>query len=150
SRPMLAIHSETSRAYWRVVMQRPVPRRLVKSYERFARDHSSHKCPCRKLTRCAGLSLPRATRPLRATKRIPWRIPLAPSLSVQLLSGRYGAEQSVPLAIYPVSEVKRVGIAIIAADSEIQGPQPARAAGCRDRDCPMELSIRKGEAIDLA
>ena len=63
---------------------------------------------------------------------------------------RYGAEQSVPLAIYPVSEVKRVGIAIVAADSEIQGPEPARASGRRDRDCPMELSIRKGEAIDLA
>src|SRR5262249_14777992 len=52
--------------------------------------------------------------------------------------------------IYPVGEVKRVGIAIVAADSEIQGPQPARAAGCRDRDRPTEISIRKGEGIDLA
>lgn len=40
------------------------------------------------------------------------RTALAHSLWVQLLSGRYGAEQSVRLAIYPVSEVKRVGIAI--------------------------------------
>src|SRR5215470_7541490 len=95
-------------------------------------------------------TLPRDAPPLRATKRITWRIPLAHSLSVRLLSGRYGAEQSVRLAIYPVSEVKRVGIAIVAADSEIQGPQPARPARCHDRDCPMEVSVREGEGIDLA
>lgn len=49
-------------------------------------------------------------------------------LSVRFLSICYGAEQSVRLTIYPVSEVKRVGIAIVTAHSEIKRPEPTRPA----------------------
>src|SRR5262249_13477320 len=45
-----------------------------------------------------------------------------------VLSVGYSAEQPVRLAIYPVSEVKRVGIAVVAANSEVKRPEPTGLA----------------------
>src|SRR5271167_4088563 len=64
----------------------------------------------------------------------------------------YGAEQPVHLAVDPVGEVEGIGIAVITADPEPNGPKPAWlvALADSDRDCPAELPGRRIEGIDLA
>src|SRR5439155_1675846 len=59
----------------------------------------------------------------------------------------YGAEQPVRLAVDPVGEVEGIGIAVTAADPELEGPKPARRVALADidRDRPTELSGRRGE-----
>src|SRR5215469_12190918 len=65
--------------------------------------------------------------------------------------GGYSTEQPVFLAVDPVGEVQDIGAAVVAADSEGEGPEAARrlAAGV-DRDRPMQLSIARDKGIDLA
>src|SRR5215469_17282788 len=65
--------------------------------------------------------------------------------------GRYSTEQPVFLAVDPVGEVQDIGAAVVAADSEGEGPEAARrlAAGV-DRDRPMQLSVARDKGIDLA
>ena len=64
----------------------------------------------------------------------------------------YGAEQPVRLAVDPVREVEGIGIAVAAADPELEGPKPARrmALADIDRDRPTELPGRRVEGVDPA
>src|SRR6267378_3783846 len=64
----------------------------------------------------------------------------------------YGAEQPVGLAVDPVGEVEGIGIAVIAADPEIEGPKPARRVALADvdPDRPAVRSGRRVEGIDSA
>jgi hypothetical protein len=54
----------------------------------------------------------------------------------------YRCEQPVRLALDPVGEVKDIGTAVVAADTELDFPETARgeAAGV-DRDRPVQLSL---------
>src|SRR5215831_10952331 len=65
--------------------------------------------------------------------------------------GGYGTEQPIVLAVDPVGEVQDIGAAVVAADSEGEGPKAARrlAAGV-DRDRPMQHSVARDKGIDLA
>src|ERR1700760_2603253 len=63
-----------------------------------------------------------------------------------------GAKQPVRLAVDPVGEVEGIGIAVIAADSELKAPKPARLLALTDiyRDPTAELPGRRVEGVDLA
>src|SRR6516165_11795997 len=69
----------------------------------------------------------------------------------QALVGGYRAEQPVRLTVDPVSKVKNIGAAVVAADPELDRPKAARgvAAGV-DRDRSMQLSVARDEGVDLA
>src|SRR5215831_16913709 len=64
----------------------------------------------------------------------------------------YGAEQPVHLAVDPVREVEGVGIAVIAADPELNSPKPARRVALADidRDRYTEVPGRRVEGVDPA
>ena len=61
----------------------------------------------------------------------------------------YGAEQPVGLAVDPVGEIEGIGIAVTAADPEIEGPKPARRVALADvdPDRPAVLSGRRSKAL---
>jgi len=63
----------------------------------------------------------------------------------------YGAEQPVPLVVDPVSEVERIGAAVVAADPKLDRPKAAcgEASGV-DRDRPVKLPVGRDEGVDLA
>ena len=63
----------------------------------------------------------------------------------------YGCEQPVRLAPDPVGEVKDIGTAVVAADTELDCPETARgeAAGV-DRDRPVQLSVARDEGVYFA
>ena len=60
-----------------------------------------------------------------------------------------GAEKPVRLAVDPFREVEGIGIAVVAADPEINGPKPARRVALADidPDRPAEFPGRRVEAL---